>query len=114
VSEPPRANLTPPALAADRAAAPIAPRPKRSRAAAIALLVALPILGMFTLWSFKHRLIEASGGSAAVTPEAVPVSPGQTVAPASPGANIEPGKGSAPAAPAADLDAGVDASPSPK
>jgi serine/threonine-protein kinase len=114
VSEPPRANLTPPALAADRATAPIAPRPKRSRAAAIALLVALPILGMFTLWSFKHRLIEASGGSAAVTPEAVPVSPGQTVAPASPGANIEPGKGSAPAAPAADLDAGVDASPSPK
>jgi hypothetical protein len=74
--------------------------------------VAVPLLVMFTLWRFKHRLIEVSGGPAAAPTEVT--SPAPTAAPASPAADIKPEKGSAPAVPAEALDAGVDASPAPK
>ena len=112
VSEPPRANPTPHAVSGERIRAPIAPAPKRSRVGTILLLVAVPLLVMFTLWRFKHRLIEVSGGSTAATTEATPPAP--TAAPASPAADPKPEKGSSPAVPADGLDAGVDASPAPK
>jgi serine/threonine protein kinase len=106
----PRGNLTPHAVSDDRIGAPAALAPKRNRAGVVLLLVALPLLVLFTLWRFKHRLIEASGGAPGVTTEAAPGKPTQTSAATAPGS--DPAKG-APGA-ATDLDSGVDASPASK
>lgn len=105
VSEPPRAN-PPPRTNPPPPAAPVPSPRARNRAGAILLLVAVPLLVLFALWRFKHRLIEVSPNP--VTTEAIP----QTAAPVSPA--LEPGKGSAPAVPAREVDAGVDASSAPK